>query len=420
MLSGPLKQEDADILLFAENANPVGSLSDAQILVVDDSPIMRSIIAGHLRNEGFNNIHCAGDGEEALAMMAEFQPELVITDLLMPNMDGFALCNRLRAGDDTATIPILVQTGSHDSEDRARVFSIGATDLLTKPINRSELIGRVRVHLDRQRLIGRLTEYQRRMARELELARLMQRSLLPRRDDLAVVERELGLQIAATYEASDELAGDLWGMEMLGPGRLRLYAADFTGHGVSAALNTFRLHSVIHKGSDHHDDAASWLNRLNAFLCDVLPTGQFATMFSAIIDINAGTLQYSSAAAPPPMLRHARSPAVQMLDAADLPLGITRMASYSNHVVPFEIASSLIVYSDVLIETPAPPENIFDTEGLRAFIEQSSPNASAYAMLDHIYAPFFNAANAHPADDLTLLVVQRGKLDSRSIGGGMS
>ena len=146
------------------------------------------------------------------------------------------------------------------------------------------MLARVRVHLDRRALISRLTEYQRRMAEELNLARTMQESLLPNAAEIARLHEQFPIGLASSYEASIGLGGDIWGATVLSNRRLRLFSGDFTGHGVASALNTFRLHSFITSGSADAEDPADWLVQLNIFLCGALQVGQFATMFVADID----------------------------------------------------------------------------------------------------------------------------------------
>ena len=138
---------------FATLSGPAGllgtalneDLTTARILVVDDSRVARRFIALHLQHNGFLNIGSAGDGFEALTAMAAAQPELVITDLLMPNMDGLELCRRLRADPKTGKIPVLVQSASTDPDVRAQAFACGASDLLAKPFDPRELVYRVRI-----------------------------------------------------------------------------------------------------------------------------------------------------------------------------------------------------------------------------------------------------------------------------------
>lgn len=325
---------------------------NARVLLVDDSKTSRMITESCLRTDGFHHFGYAENGAAALAMVESFQPDLVITDLVMPGLDGFELCRRLRANPVFATLPIIALTGLSKAEGRGEAFACGATDLVSKPLNAPELVSRAKMHLEHRLMTGRLTEYRRRMARELDIARTMQQSLMP---DAEVIQRfrtACPLDIASLYEPSDELGGDLWGLDCLGSGRVRLYSADFAGHGVVSAFNTFRLHSYLHSGVLVGLKPTAWLGEVNRFLEQVLPIGQFATMFCAEFDLANRTVTCASAAAPPVFLSTGGD--YRRVDLSGLPLGIVEDGGWDDVTLPFPPGSTLFVYSDALIETPSP------------------------------------------------------------------
>jgi phosphoserine phosphatase RsbU/P len=337
-------------------AGPYGAdenIHDARILVVDDSAVVRATIVAQLRQAGFFNLIQARDGVEGLQAATKYRPELIITDLMMPNMDGFELCRRLRADSELRPIPILVETSMENSNDRAAAFDAGASDLISKPINAREFLGRVRVHLERGRLLDRLSEFQRRVSLELDQARATQELLLPTDADIRSVEARHPILLASHYEASIGIGGDFWGIEPIGVDRCRVFCADFAGHGVGAAMNTFRLHSFITREIDRFDNPQLWLSKINRFLCEVLPVGQYATMFCGIVNFQSGVLEYAAASAPPPVVRSAGvDQSFRLIDSSGFPLGITPDATYQTHTVPFGPGSNLLIYSDALIETP--------------------------------------------------------------------
>jgi phosphoserine phosphatase RsbU/P len=385
-----------------------GDVKEARILIIDDSMAVRQVIDAYLRTNGFLNLTHACDGAEGLQVVESWRPDLIITDLTMPNLDGFELCRRVRSGAESSDIPILVQAGMNKAAHRAEAFSAGATDLITKPISSGELLGRVRVHLEHRRLIERLSEFQRHMSQELDQARAMQESLLPADDAMRRLEGRFPIALASHYEASIGLGGDIWDIREVDDNRLMVFSADFSGHGVGAALNTFRLHSFILGGSVPTEDAASWLSGLNRFLCDVLPVGQFATMFCGIIDFSASTLQYASAAAPWQMVLDGEADrGFEIIADPGFPLGLSRDATYENHMRRFGPHSVLFLYSDALIETPDMLNPVFPIERLRAFLDaqwdKASPAAIQRAMLDELHC----AAPDKLSDDLTMITLCR-------------
>jgi phosphoserine phosphatase RsbU/P len=380
-------------------------LTTARILVVDDNRAARGLISLHLRSNGFKNISIVADGFEALKAVDVAQPELVITDLLMPNMNGFELCSKLRADPKTSEIPVLAQTASIDPDLRAQAFACGATDLLTKPFDPRELLYRVRILLERGRLIERLSEFQRRMADELRQAAAIQEALLPSEAVLERLKAVCPMDVAGHYEASDELGGDIWGIELVGDQRVMIFNADFAGHGLTAALNTMRLHSFVNGGPEKSRSPAMLLTQLNQFLCDVLPLGQYATMFCAVMDFRACSLEYATAAAPPQLLRSAADRPFEIVQEPGFPLGVTREATYENFTAPFAPGGTLLLFSDALIETPSHPDEAFTENSLRDFVEAIAPASGPHELRDGVLREFFSRISKKPADDLTLVAV---------------
>ena len=119
-----------------------------KILVVDDDPHIREVVRVFLQKEGFD-IQEAADGVEALAVMETVKAELVILDVMMPNMDGWELCRKLREAGDC---PILMITAKREMGDKIRGFRLGTDDYLVKPFDPAELVARVKALLKRYRI----------------------------------------------------------------------------------------------------------------------------------------------------------------------------------------------------------------------------------------------------------------------------
>lgn len=118
------------------------------ILIVDDNPTNLSVISQALRSEGWQ-VRIATDGEDALSKVnvARTLPELILLDVQMPGIDGFEVCQRLKADPDTAEIPIIFMTALADSSSKVKGLSLGAVDYITKPFEQAEAIARIRIHL---------------------------------------------------------------------------------------------------------------------------------------------------------------------------------------------------------------------------------------------------------------------------------
>lgn len=396
----------------AEHLPGIGAAADSalatdfvasRILVVDDSITIRKTIATYLRNRGFANVMEAENGRIALGMIEEIEPDLVITDIAMPEMDGLALCRAIKNSERFSQIPVLIQTGAESADRRAEAFSHGAQDLITKPINLREMLGRVQVHLEQRHLVRRLSDYQQSMAQQLEMAREMQESLLPSNEDIRAFEAVFPVSIAPSYKASSGLGGDLWGCQATDDGTLRFFMADFTGHGVLAALNTFRFHAFLRNEPLDSLPEADAMACLNSFLKDVLPVGQFATFLSCRINFREGWIEICSASGPPPMLRCGPDGEFEPLASDGLPLGILTESDYCARRYPFPPGSMLVLYSDALIETPLPPDAVFTTQSLCHHLNGLGPEASARDVMRDLIASLMPNL---PEDDLTVLVIQ--------------
>ncbi len=126
------------------------SNNQTRILIVDDDPEIQSFLRRGLVFEGFT-VSVAGDGKQALATARDFPPDVVILDILMPGMDGFEVCRRLR---EVSDVPILMLTAKGTVPDKVEGFDSGADDYLVKPFAFDELLARIRALMRRRQSLG--------------------------------------------------------------------------------------------------------------------------------------------------------------------------------------------------------------------------------------------------------------------------
>ncbi|MEO6002779.1 MAG: hybrid sensor histidine kinase/response regulator [Opitutus sp.] len=127
------------------------------ILIVDDTPANLGVLVETLGVAGYR-LMVAEDGEEALAQTLQIQPDLILLDVMMPGLDGFETCRRLKARPETRDIPVLFMTALNESADKVKAFSVGAVDYIAKPVEHEEALARVRTHLSMRRLQRELQE----------------------------------------------------------------------------------------------------------------------------------------------------------------------------------------------------------------------------------------------------------------------
>lgn len=376
-------------------------LRKCRVLVVEDTEASRRLIGAFLAAAGIRDVAFAVDGVDGLEKAESFDPDLVILDIMMPRMDGFEVCKRLRANPRFRRLPILVQTALGAPEERTSVFRAGATDLVTKPIHGPELIARVRVHLENRLLVRNLEDFRERVQSELNLAREMQSQLLPSAETIASLSERHGLRLQAHFETSSELGGDYWGVRGLDDDRIAIFIVDFAGHGVTAALNTFRLHTLIRQFPPEGHTPASYLGLLNDRMVELLATDQYCTFLYGVLDVKTDLFTYAAAAAPAPI--KGSSAGSTLLDSSGLPVGIARGIPYDERVVPFPPGEFLLLYSDALTETQNSAGQVLEDDDVSALAVEACRQADPMA---HILTAF-RQDRPVVGDDLTVVWLSR-------------
>ena len=146
-----------------------GSEHRPVVLVVDDTPDNLGVLFDLLGRAGFE-VLIAEDGESALRRVALARPDLILLDVVMPDMDGFVTCERLKQDPVSGDIPVIFMTALTDTIDKVRGFEVGAVDYVTKPFQLEELLARLRTHLTIQNLRVKLQESEDRLSRIFESA----------------------------------------------------------------------------------------------------------------------------------------------------------------------------------------------------------------------------------------------------------
>ncbi len=380
-------------------------LHNSLILVVDDVELGRKVIVHSLNARGFKNIVTAEDGSEALQITHARRPDLVVLDIMMPTMDGFAYLQAIRQNDVFKNMPVIVQTALDDVEKKLKAFDLGASDYVCKPIEPRELAARTIVHLSKKLLMEDLTEYKKRMLVELKMARLMQQRLMPSPTQLQMCERVFNMKMGAYFETSSTLGGDCWGMRPISDNRIAIYIIDFSGHGISSSMNLFRMHTVMHELQHAGGDPANFLAALNRHLHPLLERDEFATMFYGIIDTDANCLLYASAASTAPLLVSCASGETTELSGRGFPLGAVANATYDTKYTPFMAGDLLLLYSDALIETNGYDGSLIDEEAIKEEIKSSNVINSdnpAQKIVEQLTKKFKAHNSAPIKDDLTI------------------
>jgi sigma-B regulation protein RsbU (phosphoserine phosphatase) len=380
---------------------------DCLILVVDDTEFNRTLISAMLRQAGFRRIEHAVDGIDALQKICDELPDLVILDIVMPGMDGFEVCRNLRADPRFSDLPVLVQTALSNTEDRNKAFQLGTTDLITKPIDRNELLARVRIHLENRVLIQDLQLYRTRLESELGMAREMYNHLLPTPALFDQISRDSGVRIRHHTAVSSELGGDLWGIIPLPDRRFGLYLLDMTGIGVSAALNAFRMHTVLHELVPLAGDPARFLGEVNARAVDLFESGERVSVIYGVIDPTAGTFTYTTAACGRPILLQSGCLTAELGRSDGAPVGESAASAFGTHVLPFGPGARLMLYNNAV--AAALPVKCLSS-AYEALAELAAPALRSPTLVEacaRVTSAVARVVGDRPREDMTLIFLAK-------------
>ncbi len=154
------------ILIVDDTPTTLENPKESVILIVDDTPTNLGMLCDFLTDSGFE-VLVAIDGESAIAQAVYAQPNLILLDVLMPGIDGFETCRRLKANPSTKDIPVIFMTALGETADKVRGFKAGAVDYVTKPIQPEEVLARITNHLTIQNLQNQLQQQNLRLQQEV-------------------------------------------------------------------------------------------------------------------------------------------------------------------------------------------------------------------------------------------------------------
>lgn len=370
------------------------------LLLVDDTPSNIQIANSILKD--IYKIRIATNGEKALELAKVAPaPDLILLDVMMPGMDGYEVCTRLKAEAATRDIPVIFLTGQTEIENETRGFEAGAVDYIHKPFSPAVMKARVQTHLVLRGIREQLAAQLLAIQKELETARQIQLSILP--DKIPQID---GLDIAARYIPMTSVAGDFYDFVPVDDHRLGILLADVSGHGMPAALIASMLKIALAAQSEHASDPARVLLGLNQALCGKFQH-HFITAAYIFVDTAKRSLAYAGAGHPP-LLMWSLSDGVRAIEENGLFLGKFTMAAYNSIELPFASGDWALLYTDGIPETANPSEVEFGQERFRQFLGECR-NTSADEFADCLIKEVVNwsarGAGAEFEDDITMVAI---------------
>jgi sigma-B regulation protein RsbU (phosphoserine phosphatase) len=340
----------------------------AKVLVVDDTPMNVKMLADILTFKGYQVVTAAG-GREGLAKVESEMPDLVLLDVMMPDLDGYAVCRAIRAKPETAILPVVMVTALDPAQERVKGLDAGADDFLSKPINQPELLARVRsllrikqFHDQVQSQASELAEWNRtletrvqaaqvqliekeRLEHELQLAADIQRSILP--DELPEVD---GFSFGACILPARQIGGDFYDVFRIGDDEMGLLIGDVADKGVPAALFMARTHALIMAEADKGISAGEVIALVNRHITRMHKTTQFVTVLYGILNLKTHELNYARAGHEPPLVLTADARVERLPHNRGVPLGLMENIVIDQRSVVLSPGTTLLMYTDGMLD----------------------------------------------------------------------
>ena len=386
-------------------------VSDYTLLVVDDSEDNRYTLTRRLAREGYTRVVTANDGRQALALLRAQPVDLVLLDIMMPELNGYEVLERLKADERLRHVPVIMISAVDEIESVVRCIELGAEDYLPKPFNPTLLRARVGASLEKKRLRDQIVAHLGRIEHELATAREIQLSMVPSEFPAPTADRPL--EIYATLQPARQVGGDLYDFFWSDPQTLCLVIADVSDKGAAAALFMARTKTLIRLVATMLRTAAGGapgpeaiITRVNEELCRDNPLGMFVTLFFGMLDVVSGELDFVNAGHPVPYVV-APGRVVPLHGARAKPVGIRPTLTYEPATTKLAPGECLFLFTDGITESMNEAGGFFLEERLERALESlagQAPRAIVEAVLGAV-REFWAAAPQ--SDDIAALAIRR-------------
>ncbi|WP_308638007.1 PP2C family protein-serine/threonine phosphatase [Paenibacillus silvisoli] len=329
-----------------------------RIAVVDDNPMNITVVREILKRAGYTNVLQAASGSELFGLLGLTPSgeeredgtaddghgiDLILLDMMMPGVDGITACSMINRSPRLKDIPIIMVTAIGDSKKLAEALDAGAIDYVTKPINRIELLARIRVALRLKEQKDWHKERDRRMREELQLAREVQLAALPQPVD------DERIAIDAIFRPSEELSGDLYAWHRIDDSRYGVAVIDAMGHGISSSLACMFIASVLKEAMTKQVGVRRVMKELNRRSMQLQFADQlvqyYFTGIYMVVDLNAGTIEYANAGHPPGMLIR-KNGTIEQLAQGGVAIGMFSEMAVEKHTLAISPGDRIVLLTD--------------------------------------------------------------------------
>jgi phosphoserine phosphatase RsbU/P len=377
------------------------------VLVVDDAPANLHAVHSILKNDF--KVRVATSGAKALELVkVKPYPDLILLDVMMPEMDGYEVCGILKATPEMRDIPVIFLTGKTEADDETKGFEVGAVDYIHKPFSPAVVRARVHTHLGLREAREQLARQLLFINNELEMAREIQLSILPQE-----IPKIDGMEITARYIPMSSVAGDFYDFIRVDNKHIGVLVADVSGHGLPAALIASMLQVALAAQSVHASDPGQVLAGLHQALCGKFKR-HFVTAVYVFVDTEKKFMRFAGAGHPPLLLWRGATQSTSELEENGRPLGMFPDSTYSAGQTQVQAGDKLVLYTDGIVETESPSEQAFGVDLFKGFLQSKHDlraDLFADSLLDELSSWSEHPRGQGQQDDITFLTIDFHRLE---------
>lgn len=346
-----------------------------KILVINDDESIRDLTRHNLKAKGYETFE-ASNGLAGIEQAVQVNPDLILLDILMPDVDGYETCRRLKALPVTKDIPILFLSSLTSPKDKIKGLEMGAVDFISNVADKGELIARVQTHLKIQSLKKSLMDTNELLIRKqqnlddnLNAAAIIQRSFLPPANF-----KMPGIDLASIWLPANPLGGDIFNTIQCGSDKIIFYMVDVSGHDVPSALVTVSVSQYLHQKNISNSSFSPL--QIMKDLDNEYPIERFDryfTIFYGILDISTGAFSYSSAGHPSAVVI-SEGKKHKLLDKGGAIIGINTGQVYEEGIEVLCPGDKVILFTDGVSEMKNLDDELYGTERLYVLLEKIKNN----------------------------------------------
>jgi sigma-B regulation protein RsbU (phosphoserine phosphatase) len=387
------------------------SADDPALLVVDDNDDNRYTLTRRLTREGYTNLTTATNGREALDLLQAKRFDLILLDIMMPDMNGYEVLEQMKGGAELRNIPVIMISALSEIESVVRCIELGAEDYLPKPFNPTLLRARVGASLEKKRLRDEVRASLARLGQEMDAARKLQLGMLPL--VFPAYTPAQPVEIHALMEPAREVGGDLYDFFYASEQVFCFLVGDVSGKGAAAAMFMARTRSLVRMAvqlwrriGNGQITPVQIAEAVNRELCQDNRDRMFVTLFLGTLDTKTGVLTYVNAGHLAPCVLHVSGGIEPINGKPAMPLGVRAEAAYQQRTVTLLPDDTVFVFSDGVTEAMNVADEFYGNERLHADLRA----ASALPLEEVVQAIKVKvdvfSGEAPKSDDVTMLALR--------------